>query len=58
LIKPGDEVEVKVVKRRNDDGYVVLSKIELQRENAYNVIKAAKENTTELKTVNTITAHQ
>jgi len=44
LIKPGDEVEVKVVKRRNDDGYVVLSKIELQRENAYNVIKAAKEN--------------
>jgi len=44
LIKPGEEVEVKVIKRRSDDGYVVLSKIELQREKAYDEINKSKEN--------------
>ena len=30
LIQPGDELEVKVIRRQNEDGYVVLSKLELE----------------------------
>ncbi|MEY8000002.1 bifunctional 4-hydroxy-3-methylbut-2-enyl diphosphate reductase/30S ribosomal protein S1 [Clostridium sp. Mt-5] len=39
LIHLGDELEVKVLRRQNEDGYVVLSKIELDRENAYRELK-------------------
>ncbi|HBC96749.1 MAG TPA: bifunctional 4-hydroxy-3-methylbut-2-enyl diphosphate reductase/30S ribosomal protein S1, partial [Clostridium sp.] len=39
LIHAGDEMEVKVIRRQNEDGYVVLSKIELERENAYRELK-------------------
>ncbi|MBU5316841.1 bifunctional 4-hydroxy-3-methylbut-2-enyl diphosphate reductase/30S ribosomal protein S1 [Clostridium bornimense] len=31
-LKVGDEVEVKIIKLKNDDGYVVVSLLELQRE--------------------------
>lgn len=46
LLKEGDAIDVKVIKRRNDDGYVVLSQIELQREKAYEEIKNSKETNT------------
>ncbi|MBP2031844.1 4-hydroxy-3-methylbut-2-enyl diphosphate reductase [Clostridium algifaecis] len=44
IIHEGDELEVKVIRRQNEDGYVVLSKLELERENAYNELKASNEN--------------
>ncbi|MCH3963828.1 MAG: bifunctional 4-hydroxy-3-methylbut-2-enyl diphosphate reductase/30S ribosomal protein S1 [Clostridium sp.] len=44
IVKPGDQLEVKVVRRQNEDGYVVLSKLELERENAYRELKSANEN--------------
>lgn len=43
LVKVGDIIDVKVIKRKNEDGFVVLSKLELQREAAFDEIKAAKE---------------
>jgi len=46
LIKVGDVIEVKVIKRKNEDGFVVLSKLELQRGVAFDEIKAANENET------------
>ncbi|MBA5851937.1 bifunctional 4-hydroxy-3-methylbut-2-enyl diphosphate reductase/30S ribosomal protein S1 [Clostridium sp. cel8] len=49
LINPGDEIEVKVVRRQNEDGYVVLSKLELERENAYRELESASENNEILK---------
>lgn len=49
LIHVGDELEVKVVRRQNEDGYVVLSKLELERENAYRELKTANENNEILK---------
>ncbi|MCI1944169.1 bifunctional 4-hydroxy-3-methylbut-2-enyl diphosphate reductase/30S ribosomal protein S1 [Clostridium luticellarii] len=39
LIHEGDELEVKVIRRQNEDGYVVLSKLELERENAYRELR-------------------
>ncbi|MCC9295522.1 bifunctional 4-hydroxy-3-methylbut-2-enyl diphosphate reductase/30S ribosomal protein S1 [Clostridium sp. WLY-B-L2] len=39
LIHLGDELEVKVIRRQNEDGYVVLSKLELERENAYRELR-------------------
>ncbi|QGU95182.1 bifunctional 4-hydroxy-3-methylbut-2-enyl diphosphate reductase/30S ribosomal protein S1 [Clostridium bovifaecis] len=45
----GDEVEAKVISLRNDDGYVILSKIEIERETAYEELKDAFENKTVLK---------
>lgn len=44
LIKVGEILDVKVISRRNEDGYVVLSRIELEREDAYKEIRKAKEN--------------
>lgn len=44
LFKVGDTVEVKVISRRNEDGYVVLSRIEIEREETYKLIKEAYEN--------------
>ena len=46
LFKDGDEIEVKIISRRNEDGYVVLSRIELEREEAYKELKGAFENKT------------
>jgi len=43
LFKEGDFIEVKVISRKNEDGYVVLSKVELERQEAYNQIKEAFE---------------
>lgn len=51
LLKAGEEVEVKVVKRRSDDGYVVLSKIELQREKAYEELKGSKDDNATIKVI-------
>jgi small subunit ribosomal protein S1 len=44
LLSSGQVLDVKVISRRNEDGYVVLSRIELEREEAYKVIKNAMEN--------------
>lgn len=49
LIHIGDELDVKVVRRQNEDGYVVLSKLELDRENAYKELEDANINNTCLK---------
>lgn len=46
FLKVGQEIETKVVSRRNEDGYVVLSRIELEREQASKSIRDAKENKT------------
>ena len=51
LTKIGDEFDVKVIKRRNDDGYVVLSKIELQREKAYTDIKKSREDNSTINVI-------
>ncbi|NLP28113.1 MAG: 30S ribosomal protein S1 [Clostridia bacterium] len=40
----GDTIEAKVISRKNEDGYVVLSKIELEKENTYNYIKETHNN--------------
>ncbi|MFL0196394.1 bifunctional 4-hydroxy-3-methylbut-2-enyl diphosphate reductase/30S ribosomal protein S1 [Clostridium sp. WILCCON 0269] len=49
LIHAGDELNVKVIRRQNEDGYVVLSKLELDRENAYRELEDASGNNTTLK---------
>ncbi|WP_368487425.1 bifunctional 4-hydroxy-3-methylbut-2-enyl diphosphate reductase/30S ribosomal protein S1 [Clostridium sp. BJN0013] len=49
LIHIGDELDVKVIRRQNEDGYVVLSKLELDRENAYRELENANINNTSLK---------
>ncbi|MCY6484063.1 bifunctional 4-hydroxy-3-methylbut-2-enyl diphosphate reductase/30S ribosomal protein S1 [Clostridium aestuarii] len=49
MLKDGDEIEVKIISLRNDDGYVVLSKIEIERELAYKELKKAFENKDILK---------
>jgi len=49
LVKVGDVIDVKVIKRKNEDGFVVLSKLELQRGVAFDEIKAANENETTIK---------
>ncbi|MBC2581362.1 bifunctional 4-hydroxy-3-methylbut-2-enyl diphosphate reductase/30S ribosomal protein S1 [Clostridium sp. DJ247] len=46
LINVGDEFEVKIIRRKNEDGYVVLSKIELERQKTYKELKEASENNT------------
>jgi (E)-4-hydroxy-3-methyl-but-2-enyl pyrophosphate reductase (IPP and DMAPP forming) len=43
LIHIDDQVTVKIVKRKNEDGYVVLSRIELERENAYKELREVYE---------------
>lgn len=44
LVKVGDEIQVKIIRRKNEDGYVVLSHIEIQRENAHKEIKESFNN--------------
>jgi (E)-4-hydroxy-3-methyl-but-2-enyl pyrophosphate reductase (IPP and DMAPP forming) len=41
LVHVDDEIQVKIIKRKNEDGYVVLSHIEIERENAYKELRAA-----------------
>lgn len=48
LFKIGDEVEAKVISLKNNDGYVVLSKVEIEREKAFDEIEQAFENNTTL----------
>ncbi|MCM8710663.1 bifunctional 4-hydroxy-3-methylbut-2-enyl diphosphate reductase/30S ribosomal protein S1 [Clostridium sp. SYSU_GA19001] len=48
LLNIGDEIEAKVIRRKNEDGYIVLSRVEIERENAYKEIKAAYDNKTAL----------
>lgn len=40
----GDHIKAKIISRKNEDGYVVLSTIELERETAYNNLKEAHKN--------------
>ncbi|MCT8975543.1 bifunctional 4-hydroxy-3-methylbut-2-enyl diphosphate reductase/30S ribosomal protein S1 [Clostridium sp. CX1] len=49
LVQVGSELEVKIIKRKNEDGYVVLSRIEIERENAYKELKELKDNNEVLK---------
>ncbi|MCY6372549.1 bifunctional 4-hydroxy-3-methylbut-2-enyl diphosphate reductase/30S ribosomal protein S1 [Clostridium ganghwense] len=51
IFNVGNEVETKIISLRNDDGYVVLSKIEIEREEAYAELKDAFNNKTTLKIV-------
>ena len=41
LYKVGDHINVKIISIHNEDGYVVLSKIELERKEAFNEIETA-----------------
>jgi 4-hydroxy-3-methylbut-2-enyl diphosphate reductase len=41
LIHLDDEFEVKIIRRKNEDNYVVLSKIEIERDITYKIIKEA-----------------
>lgn len=43
LIHVDDEIQVKIIKRKNEDGYVVLSHIEIERENAYKELREVYE---------------
>jgi len=43
IFKIGDVVQVKVISRKNEDGYVVLSRKELEREGTLDIIKDAFE---------------
>lgn len=49
LFKEGDFIKVKVISRKNEDGYVVLSKVELERGEAYNKVKEAFDNKEPIK---------
>ncbi len=44
IYKVGDELTVKIISLRNEDGYIVLSKIELERVEAFKEIKDAFNN--------------
>lgn len=46
IYKIGDELKVKIISLRNEDGYIVLSKIELDRVEAFKEIKDAFESKT------------
>lgn len=47
----GDEIQAKIISLKNNDGCVVLSKIEIEREQAHKEIKEAFENKTTLNVV-------
>jgi 4-hydroxy-3-methylbut-2-enyl diphosphate reductase len=49
LVQVGNELTVKVIRRKNEDGYVVLSRVELARESSFKEIKEAFENKLVLK---------
>lgn len=43
ILSVGEVVEAKVISRRNEDGYVVLSRVELERDSSVNYLKEAFE---------------
>ncbi|MDP4145695.1 MAG: bifunctional 4-hydroxy-3-methylbut-2-enyl diphosphate reductase/30S ribosomal protein S1 [Bacillota bacterium] len=47
----GQEIEAKVIKLKNEDNYVVLSRVELEREEGYKEVEAANESKTPIKVV-------
>lgn len=49
IFKVGEEVEAKVIKIRNEDGYIVLSRVEIEREEAYKEVENAFNNNISLK---------
>jgi 4-hydroxy-3-methylbut-2-enyl diphosphate reductase len=51
ILKVDEEVEAKIIRRKNDDGYVVLSRVEIEKGEALKEIKAAFENGSALKVV-------
>ncbi|MFL0246630.1 bifunctional 4-hydroxy-3-methylbut-2-enyl diphosphate reductase/30S ribosomal protein S1 [Candidatus Clostridium stratigraminis] len=51
ILKAGEEVEVKVINRNNSDGYVILSKTEIEREQSFKDVKQAFEDGSSLKVV-------
>lgn len=51
ILKVGEEVEVKVINRNNSDGYVVLSKTEIEREQSFKDVKQAFEEASTLKVI-------
>ncbi|WP_026883031.1 bifunctional 4-hydroxy-3-methylbut-2-enyl diphosphate reductase/30S ribosomal protein S1 [Clostridium akagii] len=51
LFTLGQEIDAKIIKLKNEDNYVVLSKSELQRDEGFNVIKNAFEEKTIIKAV-------
>jgi (E)-4-hydroxy-3-methyl-but-2-enyl pyrophosphate reductase len=44
ICKIGDVIKVKVISRKNEEGYVVLSTVELEREKAHDELKSSFEN--------------
>lgn len=51
ILKVGEEVEVKIINRNNDDGYVVVSRFEIEREGIRRHIKAVFEDKANLEVV-------
>ncbi len=51
ILKVGEEVEVKVISRTNEDGYVVLSRVEIEREEARKQLRTIFENNNTLEVV-------
>lgn len=51
LLNKGDIIEVKVISRKNEDGYVVLSRVELERMHTFEFLKDCFENK---KTINVV----
>lgn len=51
LLNKGDVIEVKVISRKNEDGYVVLSRVELERMHTFEFLKDCFENK---KTINVV----
>lgn len=43
LLKVDDEIKAKIIRRKNEDGYIVLSKVEIEKEQAFKDIKSAFE---------------
>ncbi|GLC32666.1 4-hydroxy-3-methylbut-2-enyl diphosphate reductase [Clostridium omnivorum] len=51
ILNKGDVIEVKVISRKNEDGYVVLSRVELERMHTFEFLKDCFENK---KTINVV----
>jgi 4-hydroxy-3-methylbut-2-enyl diphosphate reductase len=51
ILKVGDEIRAKIIRRKNEDGYVVLSRVEIEKEQAYKDIKTAFETGSSIKVV-------
>lgn len=51
ILKVGDEIEAKVIKLKNEDNYVVLSQIELERVAGFKAIREAFESKESIKVI-------